>query len=426
VNCWGGASEFWPELAELPEAKYEKNETVIGFVRKKFKIYWEGFTPPTSPEAITPTWTMSLRELFYNENAVLKKLLQGIGSFDPNDKIGSQGVGLLKYLSGDEPLRYSVFFENLETATAPAQEVVVIDQLDAANLDLESLSLGPIMFGNTLVDPPPGLSNYSTDVVVPGQILDNIIVRISSSMNLVSGVLTWRLRTIDPATGDLPADPREGFLLPNVNPPEGDGSVLFTINPKQLPTGTEICNKANIYFDTNDPIVTPDWCNALDNDAPSSSVIEIDSIQTSTDFEVQWKGSDEGSGIRDYTIYVSDDGRPYTQWLTHTTETMGVFYGEDGKTYDFYSIARDGTGNLEEAPTIPDTSTMVVLEPSMTGDFNADGCVDRSDYDILMTDIRDGEPNDPKHDLNEDSIVNRADARSMVGLFTNPRGASCL
>jgi hypothetical protein len=69
---------------------------------------------------------------------------------------------------------------------------------------------------------------------------------------------------------------------------------------------------------------------------------------------------------------------------------------------------------------------MVVLEPSMTGDFNADGCVDRSDYDILMTDIRDGEPNDPKHDLNEDSIVNRADARSMVGLFTNPRGASCL
>ncbi|MET0018683.1 MAG: LamG-like jellyroll fold domain-containing protein [Candidatus Thiodiazotropha sp. 6PLUC1] len=349
-----------------------------------------------------------------------------IQSFDPNDKVGPNGYGAEKYLSGEEPLRYSIFFENYETATAPAQDVFIADQLNNTSLILNDFNFGPISFGDTLVNPPKGLMNFTTDVVVPGRILENILVRITGNLNPENGFLSWRFRTIDPATGNPPVDPREGFLPPNVNPPEGDGSVLFTITPKDLPTGTEICNKANIVFDTNEPIVTPDWCNTLDNDAPSSTVIGLDTIQTSADFEVQWDGTDMGAGIRDYTIYVSEDGASYTQWLTNTADTMGVFSGEDGKTYDFYSIARDGTGNLEEAPTIPDTSTTVVLIPSMIGDFNGDACVDRGDYNILMTDIRNGEPNDPKHDLNEDGIVNRADARSLVGLFTNPRGATCL
>lgn len=58
-------------------------------------------------------------------------------------------------------------------------------------------------------------------------------------------------------------------------------------------------------------------------------------------------------------------------------------------------------------------------------DLNADGCVDRSDYAILIADIRDGEPNNPAYDFNGDGSVNRADARTLVGLFTNPRGAPC-
>ena len=57
-------------------------------------------------------------------------------SWDPNDKVGSDGSGESKYLSGEEPLRYVIFFENIETATAPAQEVIITDQLDTANMDL--------------------------------------------------------------------------------------------------------------------------------------------------------------------------------------------------------------------------------------------------------------------------------------------------
>ena len=39
--------------------------------------------------------------------------------------------------------------------------------------------------------------------------------------------------------------------------------------------------------------------------------------------------------------------------------------------------------------------------------------------------IRAAEPKDLEHDLNGDGMVNRADARTLVGLFTNPRGAAC-
>jgi hypothetical protein len=62
-------------------------------------------------------------------------------SNDPNDKVGSQGTGAQQYISGDTPLRYAIFFSNKETANAPAQDVIITDQLDLVNDDLSTLSL---------------------------------------------------------------------------------------------------------------------------------------------------------------------------------------------------------------------------------------------------------------------------------------------
>lgn len=59
------------------------------------------------------------------------------------------------------------------------------------------------------------------------------------------------------------------------------------------------------------------------------------------------------------------------------------------------------------------------------GDVNEDGCVDRMDYSIIISDIRSPEPHNLTYDLNEDGIVNIADARYLVTLFTNLRGAAC-
>jgi hypothetical protein len=175
-------------------------------------------------------------------------------------------------------------------------------------------------------------------------------------------MLSWHLIALDPDTGELPTDPDAGFLPPNVNAPEGEGSVLFTVQSKAgLATGTTICNQASIVFDVNAPIETPQWCNTLDSTKPQSQVLPLAATQSAPTFPVQWAGTDAGSGIAAYTIFVSENGGPFTSFLANTTETAALFPGQVGKTYAFYSVARDLTGNEEAPPTMADTTTQVVV-----------------------------------------------------------------
>jgi len=51
--------------------------------------------------------------------------------------------------------------ENLESATAPAQQVKVTDLLDA-NLDYDTLELTSVGFGDILVAIPPGRQHFQT------------------------------------------------------------------------------------------------------------------------------------------------------------------------------------------------------------------------------------------------------------------------
>ena len=76
-----------------------------------------------------------------------------VASFDPNDKVGPPGIGVSRYTSGQEPLRYAIYFDNQPTATAPAQAVTISDTLNAS-LDLTTVTLGSIIFPNQVVTPP--------------------------------------------------------------------------------------------------------------------------------------------------------------------------------------------------------------------------------------------------------------------------------
>ena len=71
--------------------------------------------------------------------------------------------------------------------------------------------------------------------------------------------------------------------------------------------------------------------------------------ETSPEFNVSWSGTDSAasSAISSYTIYVSDNGGPYTAWLTNTTLTAAPYQGQLGHTYAFYSVATDNAGNVE-------------------------------------------------------------------------------
>lgn len=278
---------------------------------------------------------------------------------DPNDKMGPFGVSQARYLSAAQPLPYEIHFENLATATAAAQQVIVTDQLNPQAMDLSTFSFGPIWFGARTVVPPPGLSQYTANVDLrPAQ---NLIVRVDAGLDKTTALLTWRFTSIDPSTLQLTQDPAAGLLPPNANPPAGEGGVVFNVSQRAgLASGTQIQNQASVVFDQNAPIATPVWLNTVDITAPVTSMQALPATESSPTFMVQWSGSDAGSGIRDYTVYVSQDGGSFSPFVSSTTATSAAFTGVAGSTYAFYSIGSDLVGNIE-SKTAADASTRIVV-----------------------------------------------------------------
>jgi uncharacterized repeat protein (TIGR01451 family) len=281
-----------------------------------------------------------------------------LDSIDPNEKFGSSGVGSPRYVQG-AILPYEVAFENKAVATAPAQEVVITDQLDTARFDLLTFEVGPITFGETVVIPPPGRRHFSSDVDLrPAK---DLILRVSAGIELDTGTATWRFTSLDPGTMLPTQDPFAGFLPPNLVPPQGEGSVLFTVRPKPgLTTGTQIKNEARIVFDENAPIDTPEWLNTIDISKPVSQVLALSPVQAAPTFPVNWSGADLGAGVQDYSIFVSENSGPFATWQANTTATSAIFTGQAGKTYAFYSVARDQAGNQEDVTAVPDATTRVM------------------------------------------------------------------
>ncbi len=300
--------------------------------------------PPAQPPAVTPQPPPTDVS---NEIVV---------SGDPNEKDGSQGAGIEHFVSGAEPLRYFISFENVATATAPAQTVVVTDQLDPTKVDLSTFSLASFNIASNGSGVPNGLSSYTKDIDLRPQ--QNLIVRSSAQLNKNTGLLTWKFQTIDPATGQPTTDPLAGFLPPDKNAPEGQGGIAFSVMPKAgLATGTEIRNKARIIFDANAPIDTNEYLNTIDNSNPASHAKPLNATQPFVIFNVTWGGTDTGSGVRDYTVYSSENGGAYTVWLDHTTQTSANFIGQPQKSYTFYTLATDNANNQEPVKTTAEAGT---------------------------------------------------------------------
>jgi uncharacterized protein YkwD len=90
----------------------------------------------------------------------------------------------------------------------------------------------------------------------------------------------------------------------------------------------------------------------VDLDPPASGVNALPPGTTAASFTVSWSGSDgaAGSGVASFDVFVSDNGGPFTAWLTATAQTSATFNGVPGHTYAFYSVATDEAGNREPTP----------------------------------------------------------------------------
>jgi RHS repeat-associated protein len=290
---------------------------------------------------------------------------------DPNDIAGPGGYGANQSIDSGQVLPYAIDFENDPTiANAPAQDVVVTDQLDS-NLDWSTFSLGPITIGNTTVAVPAGVSSFATELAYHNEDGSALRVDLSAALNLQTGVVTWTFHSIDPATGTFPLDPLAGFLPTDDSTHRGEAAVTYTVRAKPgLATGQKINASASIVFDINAPIVTNTFANTIDAGNPTSAVSPLPAITRSTGIHLAWSGSDDsgGAGIAGYDILVSTDGGPFAALMIATTATSATFTGSYGHTYAFESIAHDGVAHAQPTPASAQASTF--LDPPVQVQFS--------------------------------------------------------
>ena len=241
------------------------------------------------------------------------------GGTDPNHKVGPAGPDTLKgWIPAGLRFDYTVFFENVDTARAPAESIWVADTLDP-DLDILTLELDSISHPavcTTWFDP-------------------------------ASRVITWVFNGIG--------------LPPNKNPPEGEGFVSYSIAPKAgLTSGTEVRNRASIVFDINPPLLTNTWINTIDAGPPISSVRALPDTTAAAAFNVRWRGHDDvgGSGIDHFEVYVQTDTGPFDLWLPNAQDTTARFeHGQNETRYSFYCVAVDSAGNRESKSAVAEATT---------------------------------------------------------------------
>jgi hypothetical protein len=274
-----------------------------------------------------------------------------LASKDPNAKYGPQGILGNKYLNSVFPFSYMIAFENDPEATAPAREVIIRDTLDKNVYDLSTFTLGDISFGKFSIFIPPGQTIYRNRINLNPRY--NKWVDIDARLNQNTGVFTLILRSIDPATGEFPISPLDGFLPPNNEANEGQGSVSFYLRLKDgLEDGTSISNRASIIFDDNEAIITNTYTNVLDRVKPESSVNQI--AGDGPTYTISGIGSDVGSGIYSYAIYQRINGGLWKELRRNLSELSSPLTLSTDSMYQFVSLSVDSAGNLETWPEVPD------------------------------------------------------------------------
>ena len=310
------------------------------------------------------------------------------------EKLTSIGTGTLHHILFDHTIEYTIHFENKSNAGASAQYVHISDFL-SEHLNMDSFILKEIAFGEHRIDIPDGHTYYKKRLNL-NESGKNLLLDIKAGLDPATRTAKWIFTTIDPETGEPSEDPLNGFLPPNNSENQGEGYVRFQIKPHfDIESGTIISNMATIIFDNNEPIDTPISYNTIDVNLPESKVFSI-SESGQLEIEVKWGGQDStnGSGIASYDVYVSDNGSPYKIWLSKTTAVSGIFMGQSGHEYAFYSIATDKVGNVE---TIPQQADAVVKIDNLPPIANAgiDQTVDKLSLVVLDGSLSD----DPDHGI---------------------------
>ena len=293
-----------------------------------------------------------------------------VASWDPNEMVGPQGVGDEHYIGPTQTISYRILFENKAEAGDAAYRIRISDTLDPEVFDLST-----VRFGETSHDG----------------------IGYNWKMKREDNTLSWDIEGIE--------------LPPNVNAPEGEGYVTFSVDLKPgLAHGTQIKNQATIIFDKNFPIETNEFVNTLDLMAPTTQMAYAVRSTDKTKAKIVFRSEDTGAGVASYLLFASKDGGDY-EYAGQYFDNSADYAVMPESEYSFYVLAVDAVGNAESfAPEA------MSLKDGIQGDVNVDGHVDVADIANVIS-IMSGEDRLANGDVNGDGKVDVADIATVISIM---------
>ncbi len=365
-----GYGEWWPVFnPKTGEVTYEffiyKNLVGNEVMLKKVKKYLnehpcpEGGTRKNPPKGPGITTKMTV-----------------VAAVDPNEIRGTEGVAANQWVSVKDRLSYQVLFENDTTASAPAKNVRITTPIEPKQ-DASTFRLGSFGFNNQTFEIPANTASYYQRLDCRDSL--GLYVDITAGYDPINNLAFWEFQSIDPVTLLPSEDALAGFLLlqdtAQIN--YGKGFVNYTIKPlSSSQTLDTIGAKASIVFDSNDPIPTNVWVNTIDAVAPTSSITNLPAAGPDTEINLHFTGADDanGSGLKWYSIYVSDNNGPPELYVSNFTKTDTTFKGTAEHLYKFYVSATDSVGNVEALKFVDSvriTNGETVICPNGTTTFTS-------------------------------------------------------
>lgn len=341
---------------------------------------------------------------------------------DPNDIVGFTAESGSKYVPSDfENTFYTIRCENdPEFATASAHTVVVCDTLDVSKLDLSTFAARSVKIGDKVME-LNGEKSFVRTMDLRPEI--DVIAEVTLDYNEQSGIAQWTIKSLDPMTMEPTDDPMQGVLPINYSG-NGEAEFCFDIELKPgLAHGEEIDNIASIVFDSENAICTPVWTNIIDNVKPVSAIKSIEETSDST-IIVNWEGSDEGSGIYRYQLYVqAGEDEEWKPLLSDTLKTSCKLRYSRDINFGFCVLATDSAGNVENKEL---TREFEFCRSYIPGDADKSGSVDILDINATLNHILGNETTGfdmLQMDSNSDGEIDLLDINTTLDIILNGNAA---
>lgn len=255
------------------------------------------------------------------------------------------------YVPAGVNLPYKLSFNNL--SATPTGQIRLVTEI-AQGFNAYSFRLGDLKIGDINIHLPEQRANFQGDFDFSAT--KGFILRVSAGVDVNTRVATWLIQAINPDTGEVLEDTTRGLLAQIANNSSGQqGFVSYTLQANgAAASGTVLSQQARIFIGNQPPVDSDLHQVHLDALAPSTQLAATylgNNADNQPRFDVQWRATDNASGVKSVTVYVAENGGDFRIWLKQISpeQTQALFVGEAGKSYEFLAVATDYAGNREAA-----------------------------------------------------------------------------